>query len=142
MLCPHRELSAHSRMKPKIKIPVKFDSETRGSIPSQKILEPHDNVRLNARRILCSFSKMLTEREKMALHWLAEGLTAGEIVGRFGNGTAVEIRHTVGGGIRSLPPTVFLGTANSVDTISAPRQSLGRLASDSANIPQQNENPS
>jgi len=123
----------------KIKIPVKFESELLVSIPP-KMVERPDTVRLNARQILCSFSKMLTQREKMALHWLAEGLTACEIAKRFqiGNGTPVENRHSVGGKTRSFP--ISSSPDVSQETILRPPKRLGRFANTSATS--QNENPS
>ena len=39
-------------------------------------------VRVSPRNFLCAFSSVLTDREKMVLHWLAEGLDVREIVQR------------------------------------------------------------
>jgi hypothetical protein len=39
----------------------------------------HHEVRLSAREVLCSFTRVLTERERIVLHWLANGLPVREI---------------------------------------------------------------
>jgi len=63
------------------------------------------NVRATAMEILCSFSKMLTSREKIVLHWLAEGFPVGEIASRLRmtHRSAIETSHRIPGGARSLP---------------------------------------
>jgi transposase len=86
---------------------------------------------------------MLTERERMALHWLAEGLSAREIARRLqiGDRTVIEARQEIRGGARSLPPAPSTGTDSAQDKISRPRQSLARLAVTSTVASPLNENP-
>jgi DNA-binding NarL/FixJ family response regulator len=43
-------------------------------------------VRESARQVLCSFTSMLTERERMVLHWLANGLSVNDIWQRLPGG--------------------------------------------------------
>ena len=66
--------------------------------------EPARVVRLTPRDLLCSFTSMLTEREKIVLHWLAEGLSAQEIAERISKmfPTAIEAAAKAAGASRSL----------------------------------------
>jgi len=125
-------------------IPIKFRSGASDSTESQKRLKPRHGFPMNARQVLCSFSMMLTERERMALHWLAEGLSAREIARRLqiGDRTVIEARQEIRGGARSFPLAASPGTDNAQDKISRPRQSLARLGVTSTVAGQLNENPS
>src|ERR1041385_5057979 len=66
--------------------------------------EPPRFVRLDPRDLLCSFTSMLTEREKIVLHWLAEGLGAREIAERVRKmfPAAIEAPAKAAGAARSL----------------------------------------
>jgi len=66
--------------------------------------EPARVVRLTPRDLLCSFTSMLTEREKIVLHWLAEGRSAQEIAERLRRmfPTAIEAPAKAAGASRSL----------------------------------------
>src|ERR1044071_1377483 len=73
-------------------------------------------VRLSPRDMLCSFSSMLTEREKIVMHWLAEGLDSREIAERIRRmfPAAIEARAKDAGAARSLlhdPPSSALAGA-------------------------------
>ena len=127
-------------MKAKTKIPIRFQSEASDSIESQKRLKLPPSFRTNARQILCSFSMMLTERERMALHWLSEGLTAPEIARRLqiGDRTVIEASHKIAGGARSLALAAPPDRNSTQNRISGQHQSLAPVAA--ANPP--NENPS
>jgi len=63
-------------------------------------------VRLSPRDLLCSFTSMLTEREKIVLHWLAEGRSAREIAERISKifPVAIEEPAKAAGAARSLLP--------------------------------------
>jgi hypothetical protein len=65
----------------------------------------------------------------MALHWLAEGLSARVIARRLqiGDRTVIEPRQEMRGGARSFPLAASPGTDNAPDKISRPRQSLAPL---------------
>jgi len=94
-------------MKSKTNKSINLQSETSDSIRSEKTLKLDPGARgarINARQILCSFSLMLTERERMALHWLAEGLSVREIARRLaiGNRTVIEATHKLPGAARRL----------------------------------------
>src|ERR1700682_3931987 len=62
------------------------------------------NVRATALEILCSSSKVLTGREKIVLHWLAEGFPVGEIATRaqMAHRAAIKSSRHTRGGARSL----------------------------------------
>jgi hypothetical protein len=83
---------------------------------------------------------MLTERERMALHWLAEGLPAREIARRLqvGDQRVIEARQEIRGGARSLPFAIQ-DTSTAQDKIPEPRQSVARFA---VTTTPPNENPS
>ena len=111
-------------------IPIKFQSGVSDSAASQKRLKLRRDFRMTARQVLCSFSMMLTERERMALHWLAEGLSAREIAGRIqiGDRTVIKAMSEIRGGARSLPSAASPSTDSAQNKISRPRQNLARLA--------------
>jgi hypothetical protein len=69
-------------------------------------LTQHHTVRATAHEILASFSKVLTDREQMILHWLADGMAVREIAERLHllRPPAIESRHKSAGGARSLSP--------------------------------------
>ena len=69
-------------MKTKTQSSSEIQSESSELVWDEERLKLRRGFRMNARQILCSFSMMLTERERLALHWLAEGLDVGEIAQR------------------------------------------------------------
>src|SRR5258706_13664409 len=79
------------------------------------------NVRATAQEILCSFPKVLTEREKIVLHSLAQGLSADEIASRLQPPSRVDIAsgRRIRGGARSLSLLPGAGTSSTEKKISA-----------------------
>ncbi len=75
--------------------------------------EPPRVVRLSPRDLLCCFTSMLTEREKIVLHWLAEGLSAPEITERLRRmfPAAIEAPAKTAGAARSLSLNSPSGTS-------------------------------
>jgi len=127
-------------MKAKTKIPINFKSEASNFVGPGKRLKLRGGLRMSAREILCSFSMMLTERERLALHWLSEGLTAPEIARRLqiGDRTVIEASYKISGGARSLALAAPPDRNSTQNRISGQHQSLAPVAA--ASPP--NENPS
>lgn len=91
-----------------------------------KRANPLPNVRATAHEILCSFAKVLTEREKIVLHALAQGMSADEIATRLQPPPRVGIDagRKIRGGARSLSLLPGAGTGSTEEKISASRRNL------------------
>jgi hypothetical protein len=100
---------------------LKSKSKTSDYTGHKQNLKPGGGQRMRARRILCGFSTVLTEREKLALLWLAQGLAARVIAKRLD--ILREPRSKIPGGARSLPLRPLPARSRG---ISAPRPSFER----------------
>src|ERR1700682_258477 len=94
-------------------------TEAPNSTVHRKLPNLAQNVRATAHAILCSFSNMLTEREKIVLHSLSQGLSASEIAERLKTAHHFDkSARKIRGGARSLSLIPSPGTSGAQGKIS------------------------
>jgi len=106
----------------KTRAPKPSNSTAHGKGPT-----PPQNIRATAREMLCSSSKVLTDREKIVLHSLSQGLSGVEIANRLQRAHRVEITKAVRkirGGARSLSLISASGTSSAQDNFTGPHPGL------------------
>ena len=108
----------------KTNIPIEFASEAAEASGREKRVKMRRGLRISPRDILCSFAMMLTERERIALHWLAEGLSAREIARRLEirHGPAIEVSDATRRAARSFSPASPVTRNKPAETDGSPGQ--------------------
>ena len=95
-----------------------LNCKSSGGDAGKEIAGAGREVRVSARQVLCSFTSALTERERMALHWLANGLSVNDIWQRLPGGhQAIRNLHIQeANGARQLTQTSAHADNNVQDT--------------------------